>query len=298
MNITNKHNLPFVVVDALTFDSYSRGESDISITQIIDSPRVSLLQREHADEIEQDAVDFIWSRFGTSVHEMFERSTQGGDCLSEERLFVDVNGWKLSGAIDLQQETPDGIIVSDYKVTSAWSVMYDKKEWHKQLNCYAWLVRHSKQMNVQELRIIAILRDWNRRKSEEQGNYPVSPVEIVKIPLWTDKEQDDYVAERVRLHQEADFEWSSGGDLPLCSPDERWNKEDTFAVIKKGSSGWNKRALRVLQSKEDAEIYQSRCDYTTKIESRLGESTRCLQNWCRVSKWCNQFQDGVKDARD
>ena len=153
-------------------------------------------------------------------------------------------------------------------------------------------------MNVQELRIIAILRDWNRRKSEEQGNYPVSPVEIVKIPLWTDKEQDDYVAERVRLHQEADFEWSSGGDLPLCSPDERWNKEDTFAVIKKGSSGWNKRALRVLQSKEDAEIYQSRCDYTTKIESRLGESTRCLQNWCRVSKWCNQFQDGVKDARD
>ena len=125
MNITNKHNLPLVVVDALTFDSYSRGESDISITQIIDSPRVSLLQREHADEIEQDAVDFIWSRFGTSVHEMFERSTQGGDCLSEERLFVDVNGWKLSGAIDLQQETPDGIIVSDYKVTSAWSVMYD-----------------------------------------------------------------------------------------------------------------------------------------------------------------------------
>ena len=83
MKITNKHNLPEVVVNALTFDSYSRGESDISITQLIDSPRVSMLQKKHAEYIEQDAVDFIWSRFGTSVHEVFERSTQAEDCISE-----------------------------------------------------------------------------------------------------------------------------------------------------------------------------------------------------------------------
>ena len=54
MKITNKHNLPELVVNALTFDTYSRGESDISITQLIDSPRISLLERQHSDEIEQD----------------------------------------------------------------------------------------------------------------------------------------------------------------------------------------------------------------------------------------------------
>ena len=103
MKITNKHNLPEVVVNALTIDTYSRGDSDISITQLIDSPRVSMLQKKHSEEIEQDAVDFIWSRFGTSVHEVFERSTQADDCISEERLFVERDKLTISGAIDLQQ---------------------------------------------------------------------------------------------------------------------------------------------------------------------------------------------------
>ena len=72
MPISNRFNLPEVVVKALTTDHYTRGQSDISVTSLIDSPKIGLLQREHRDEIEQDAVDFLWSRFGTSVHNMFE----------------------------------------------------------------------------------------------------------------------------------------------------------------------------------------------------------------------------------
>ena len=118
MKITNSHNLPEVVFNALTFSDYTKGDSLLSATQLIDSPRVSQLQRQHDDEIEQDAVDFLWSRFGTSVHQMFENAVHGDDCISEERLFAEVNGWKISGAIDLQHLTPEGVIVSDYKVTS------------------------------------------------------------------------------------------------------------------------------------------------------------------------------------
>jgi len=70
MPISNRFNLPDVVVKALTVDTYSRGNSDISITTLIDSPRIGILQKDHAEEIEQDAVDFLWSRFGTSVHNM------------------------------------------------------------------------------------------------------------------------------------------------------------------------------------------------------------------------------------
>ena len=79
MKITNKHKLPEVVFNALTFSDYTRGDSLLSATQLIDSPRVSQLQRQHDDEIEQDAVDFLWSRFGTSVHQMFEAAVQGDD---------------------------------------------------------------------------------------------------------------------------------------------------------------------------------------------------------------------------
>jgi|TARA_R110002020_G_scaffold150406_2_gene327087 hypothetical protein len=287
MKITNKHNLPELVVNALTFDTYSRGESDISITQLIDSPRISLLERQHSDEIEQDAVDFLWSRFGTSVHEMFERSTQGEDCISEERLFVERDGWTVSGAIDLQQVEGGVVTISDYKVTSAWSVIFDKKEWHKQLNCYGWLVRHAKKMPVKELRIIALLRDWNRRKSEEGGDYPRSPIEIVKIPMWTDGEQDKYVQDRIRSHQNADFDFSSGDDLPLCSADERWQKDTTYAVMKKKRV----RAIKLHKVEDDAIDHADNLGTDHFVETRVGESTRCVQNWCRVNQWCDQYKE-------
>ena len=171
MKITNRFDLPDVVVRALVHSDYSRGDSVRSVTQLIDSPRIGILQREHDEEIEQDCVDFLWSRFGTSVHTMFEVAAEGQDCISEERLFVEHQGWKISGAIDLQHVEPDGVIISDYKVTSVWSVIYDKQEWHDQLNAYAWMVRHAKGLPVKQARIIAILRDWQRRKAQEDAGY-------------------------------------------------------------------------------------------------------------------------------
>ena len=98
--ITNKFNLPQFVVNALTHSDYSRGDSDISVTQLIDSPRIAQLQKQFADQQTRDAVDFVWSRFGTSVHTLFEESLKGSDVITEERLFTETQGWKLSGAID------------------------------------------------------------------------------------------------------------------------------------------------------------------------------------------------------
>jgi len=287
MKITNQHNLPEVVFNALTFSDYTKGDSLLSVTQLIDSPRVSQLQRQHDDEIEQDAVDFLWSRFGTSVHQMFEAAVHGADCISEERLFAEVNGWKISGAIDLQHLTQDGVIVSDYKVTSVWSVINDKQEWHKQLNCYAWMVRHAKQLPVKQLRIIAILRDWSRRKAEEGGNYPDSPIKMITIPMWSESDQDNYVQERVALHQEADFEFATGGELPKCDAHERWDKPTVFAVQKKGRV----RAIKLHTVESDAVAHAESLGTGHFVDKRTGESTRCLQNWCRVNEWCEQWKE-------
>ena len=290
MLVSNKFNLPEVVVKALTVDTYSRGNSDISITTLIDSPRIGILQKEHEGEIEQDAVDFLWSRFGTSVHNMFEDAAEGDDtCISEERLFNDVQGWTVSGAIDLQHVEPDGVVVSDYKVTSVWSVIYDKVEWHRQLNCYAWLVRHAKQLPVKQLRIIAILRDWQRRKAEEGGNYPESPIMIVDIPLWSDSEQDEYVDTRVRMHQSAHGGWAFDDELPNCSDSERWVKPTTYAVRKKSRV----RAIKIHDSYDSAKEHAIEMGKEHFVEERKGSATRCEQNWCRVAQWCDQYQGEI-----
>ena len=49
----------------------------------------------------------------------------------------------MSGAID-RQEIDDGVSIYDYKVTSVWSLIFDKPEWERQLNCYAYLVEKKK----------------------------------------------------------------------------------------------------------------------------------------------------------
>ena len=162
MKITNKFSLPEFVVAALTFSDYSRGEAQISVTQLIDSPRIAQLKKKHYEEMESDAVDYVWSRFGTSVHNLFEESikSSGIDAITEERLFAKVDSWTLSGAIDMQEPHEDGIIISDFKVTSVWSVIFDKTSWHQQLNAYAYLVRKAKNKPVKKLQIVALLRDW------------------------------------------------------------------------------------------------------------------------------------------
>jgi len=291
--VTNKFNLPAVVVSALTQDDYTKGKSNRSVTQLIDSPQVAVLARENADNIEQDAVDFLWSRFGTSVHSMFEEATKySGGVVSEKRMFAEVLGWTISGAVDLQELTDKGRIVSDYKVTSVWSVIFAKQEWHNQLNCYAWLIRKSELAVVKELRVIAIIRDWQRRRAGEDSTYPQSPIKIIDIPLWSDEDQDKYVEERVRLHQEAEFQRLTGGQIEECTQGETWKKDDAYAVVKKG----RKRAVRVLGSQEDADGFIDAISIEPEkhsVEVRKGEATRCIQNWCRVNKWCPQFSKEV-----
>ena len=122
----------------------------------------------------------MWSVLGTAVHKVFEDHTEGD--VSEERLFVEVDDWVISGAIDLQDAR--GIV--DYKCTSVWSVIHDKIERELQLNAYAWLMRHSKNVNPQELRIVAVMRDWNRRQAENDAHYPQAPIAELPITRWSD----------------------------------------------------------------------------------------------------------------
>ena len=150
MRITNHHNLSTPIVKALSKDEYTRGASHRSITQLIDSPRIRILRERHWDDLTEDISDRMWSVLGTAVHKVFEDHT-GDDVISEERLFVEIDGWVISGAIDLQDS--EGPI--DYKCTSVWSVIHDKIEWENQLNAYAWLMRHAKNRISKRLRIMA-----------------------------------------------------------------------------------------------------------------------------------------------
>jgi len=294
MEITNNFGLPEFVVEALTFSDYSRGDAQISVTQLIDSPQIVQLQKEHEDKQTKDAVDFVWSRFGTSVHNMFEAGIKasGIEAISEERLFTDINGWKLSGAIDVQEVNDDGVIISDFKVTSVWSVMNAKSSWDQQLNVYAWLVRKAKGQVVKKLQIVALLRDWSRRKAEQERNYPSAPVAVIDIGLWSDREQDLYVESRLKKHMDAEFDAAIGQSLEQCSSEEVWAKATVYAVMRKG----RKSAVKLYPTELLAQDRLDGLDNTHYIETRTGENTRCAGDWCGVSAYCDQYQGELQNV--
>ena len=152
---TNIQNLPEPVVKALSSDDYSSGAVNSSVTTLIDAPQIKILSRKHQDDISYDVSERLWSVLGTAVHNMFEDHASG-DYLSEERLFTEVNGWKVSGAIDIQKAEKDGsVTILDYKCTSVWSVIFGKDSWQQQLNFYAYLVRKCKGLTVSKLQICA-----------------------------------------------------------------------------------------------------------------------------------------------
>lgn len=288
MNITNNHNLPQSFVNFARNDKYSKGQSDISVTTLIDSPRVRLLREAKSSEMTSDAADMIWPLFGTAVHHILESASEDEGVVLEERLYATVNDWILSGAVDHQRIEGNSISITDYKVTSVWSVIHGKIEWEQQLNCYAFLAQKSKGMKVKSLQICAILRDWNRREAERRDDYPQAPVILVDIPMWADTKRIEYIKERVEMHQDAQINFDLAQMFPLCSDEERWKRGEAWAVKKKG----NKRAQRVFDNEASAEEFMKDKE-NLEIEHREGEYVRCNGDYCGVANFCSQFKGDI-----
>ena len=281
MKLTNKLGLPDALVAAITNDDYSRGESDISVTQLIAPPRKIVLEQRHADEIEEDAADRIWLLMGKIAHGILEKAASTG--VREQRLFTTIGGLKISGAFD-HLSLEDGCL-SDYKVTSGWSVKNapEKSEWGEQLNAYAYLAREAG-YDVKSLRIVAICRDWRMSDATKYAGdgYPQYQVAVLPLPLWQTGKQYDYLLERATLHREA----RDGGELPECSAEERWEKPGGWALMKPGAQ----RATRILQDEDEArKLARATKDMT--VVHRPGVSTRC-ESYCAAAPFCSQAQKG------
>ena len=134
---------------------------------------------------------------------------------------------------------------------------------------------------------MAILRDWSKMKVMTSDNYPRKQVVMIPINRWTPEEQDKYVKDRIKLHQLAEIQ---GEDLVLCTPEERWRKETTFAVMKKN----RKTAARVLPSRKEAmkwiEDNHLKYGVNATVIERKGQDVKC-ENYCRVNKFCNYYQN-------
>ena len=290
MKLTNKHGIPDTFLNVLKRPTYSKGKAHLSATQLLNSPKIVALTKKFEDELEQDVSDMVWSIFGTAIHGVLEHGKDENHIV-EERLHTTFDGWRISGAIDLQIITgPDTVSIRDYKTTSAWAVMNEKYEWEQQLNIYAWLVETVKLQIVDSVGIVAIIRDWSRRDAARNPDYPQSPVKEIPITLWPYQKREDFISERISKHSECEFHMETDEELPPCTPEEMWEKPTTWALKKKGGV----RAIKVYDTQEEAEAVLD--PKVHEIEVRLGSRTRC-ESFCPVNTYCQQWRD-FQESKD
>ena len=289
MQVTNVHNLPEPLVTLARREYYSKGAAQYSVTEIMSPPKIRRMREKYDDHIVTDVSQMLWSLLGSALHVVMERGETSG-WIKEERLFAEVDGVSISGAIDLQEEGEAGITIYDYKFTSAWAVMQEKEEWIQQLNIYKWLVETVKQRKVVGLKICAMVRDYSKHDMREA--YPAAPICVVDIPLWDSVKTEMYIRERLEMHRESKMRADFEEDLQNCSNEERWMSETTFAVKREG----RKTAIRVFKTIEEAtELAEKEKGY---VETRLGEPRRCTGDFCGVSQWCAQYQGERVPASD
>ena len=294
MKLTNRHNIPQTFVNVIRRPTYSKGRANLSVTQLINSPKIVALSAKYEAEIEQDVSEMVWQLFGSATHNILEHG-KDKDHVVEERLFAELDGWRISGAIDLQIIKPDGVSIRDYKVTSAWAVQSEKIEWEQQLNIYAWLVEKVKGLPVVDLGIVAIIRDWSRREAASKEGYPEAPIKELPISIWTYEEREKFILHRIAQHSACEFAMELGDDLPPCSAEEMWERPTVYAVKKKGGT----RAKSLHNTQQHAEVALEKAGKDHEIEVRKGERTRCA-NFCQVSKYCAQwkaYQESQNDSK-
>ena len=246
MEFTNIYNLPYEIAEFLKLDFYDYPEG-INASALIDPPRIYYLRERHKDEIKIDISDRLWMVWGQAVHEALAK-TPLKNCIQEHRIFVDVNGIKISGKFDVFRLNKK--ILTDYKTTSVWTVIKQSRinEWKLQVNIYRWLlVQHG--YDVDKLRIIALLRDWHKyesiKKRAYNEKYPIIPIVVIDLDMMDLNEVEEYVRRRAALFKLC--EPLGDDELPVCSPKERWYNEITNT---------NKRCLYYCDVKEFCNFYK------------------------------------------
>jgi hypothetical protein len=152
-----------------------------------------------------------------------------------------------------------------------------RDEWIQQLNCYRWLAKQYG-VEIHKLQIVAIYRDWSKRQAG-RDDYPKAQVEVFTLPIWPDAETEAFIMNRIDIHENAKKQ------LPICLPEETWERPEKWAVHRMGG----KRAIKLHDNQQDA---QNHClsSKGLEIEYRPAERPRC-EDYCRVAQFCSMWQE-------
>jgi len=317
MPYTNKHNLPKEVVAAVMKDRYTTtGEepSDYSCSNLVAPIQLTTIEGwvgKHSVLLRIfDVMKSFWSFLGSVAHQVLEDSwheSHGG--VPEERLYMEILGKTISGKLDLYRDE----VVTDYKTCKDYKMIKgDFSDWEKAANVYAELCRQNGRP-VKKLEIVVMITNW-AAGNVYKNNYPDAQIQILEMRLWSEKEAQSYINDRVQqlitaeaildsektIAAQSDEEKSRDEILERatvrlfeqfpCQSKEMWEDLKDFAIFKKDDET-RARATKTCDTLEEAETHigQKGWHATHEIVKRMTDRTRCLE-WCSCQPLCKQYK--------
>ena len=312
MKIINKSNLPEPLFRAISLscDAYAgKGEEKFaSVTELFRPAFQQALYEKHYDTLEVDAKR-RWQMFlGIIFHEALRKANNTvSGVIAEERLSIEIEGHRITGGFDHYEAEDIGIgyeegILIDHKLTSGHKIIRlienpnETWEWRWQLNAYALMLTRAG-FPVHRIKSAAYAKDWSEMKEHRSGfplfhefEFLIEREEAVEAQCY------EQIA-KLKSERAHTFGRLPGEAYRECTPSERWEKPQAWAVIKQG----NKRAVNggVREDQDEAIGIAQRLTATTGkkhlVEYRQPARTRC-DFYCDVRDHCSSYKSYLEST--
>ena len=322
--ITNKHNIEVAPAVWLLEDFYDYNDDPhaVSATGLLKPIRPVVLAAQTVGDPDytMDIVDMIGSRVGSALHDSLEDAWKDFDRVKtgltklgikeqiikririnpgpldlktianiipvyiENRTSKKIGKWTVSGKYDL---VFDGE-VQDYKSGSVWGYIFDSNsaDYIMQGSIYRWL--NPEKITHDTVTIHYIFTDWSKQKALQDKKYPQTRILSKRYKLkpldWTEqwiRNKLDQIEMYIDKPQE---------QLPLCTPEELWQKDSVWKYYKNPAN--KARATKNFTSESEAHEYFDNVGRVGELINVPGEVKRC--HYCSSVEICTQAKNFIK----
>lgn len=314
MIYTNNHNIPLALAVFLATNDYDKHNSISATTLLKPIKQIILSQRVQDNLI--DISSLVSARMGSAIHSAIENAwkepKQALQALGysdsiidrivinpslneltessipiyiEQRVYKDLNGFKVSGKYDFVAEGK----VQDFKSTSVYNYLNQSnvEKYQLQGSIYRWLAPDIITKDV--MNIHYIFTDWSKVESIKNKDYPNNRVLTQSIPLLSLSETENYISNKlnqIRLYSQANEE-----DIPECSDIDLWRKPTVYKYYKNPNSS---RSTKNYDNSSDAYNHFVKDGSIGLVKEVKGQVTAC--KYCPAFSICKQKDRYINDG--
>lgn len=321
MIITNKNDIPLPLAVWLLGDNYDyqKDPNYISATGLLKPlKQIVMLPKVDSTTLTEDLENFIPRVRGTALHDGIEKAWLDNNYKQamaklglsdaviarmkvnpkpeeltkdtipiyiEQRTKRMIDGFTVGGKFDF---VASGVIY-DFKSTSAYTWVYGTKDedYKLQGSIYRWL--NPDKITEDYIRICFIFTDWQSSMVAQNPKYPKHSIMYKDIPLMSLEETEAWIKNKLKdISKYLDKDES---EIPECSDEELWRKEDSFKYYKNPDAT---RATKVFTNLADAnQFWQVNMHGVGEVRVVKGEVKRC--QYCDIAPICKQRKKYFND---